>query len=144
MGFPRLDDTALAATLKGDVAATVARDPGVTIRPTGAAPDSVAAGAVADLAAVPSELAEGALAFQETLGQGGMGVVRLALQRSVGRRVAVKSLRPEHKSSAAVLTLLREAWITGALEHPNVIPVYDVGLGRGEGPLIVLKHVEGV
>jgi serine/threonine-protein kinase len=144
MGFVRLDDTALAATMKGDVAATIARDPGATIRPTGAAPDSVAAGAVADLAAVPSELAEGALAFQETLGQGGMGLVRLALQRSVGRRVAVKSLRPEHKSSAAVLTLLREAWITGALEHPNIIPVYDVGLGRGEGPLIVLKRVEGV
>jgi eukaryotic-like serine/threonine-protein kinase len=143
MGFRRLDDAALAATVK-DVASTVARDPGATLRPSGSAPDSAAAGAVAQLAAVPSELAEGALDYEVTLGQGGMGLVRLAVQRSVGRRVAVKSLRPEHKSSTATLTLLREAWITGTLEHPNIIPIYDVGLARGEGPLIVLKHVEGV
>ena len=62
------------------------------------------------------------------LGEGGMGIVRSATQRSLGRDVAVKTLRPGFTSETAVGKLLREAWITGSLEHPNIVPVYDLGL----------------
>ncbi|HZO12811.1 MAG TPA: serine/threonine-protein kinase, partial [Polyangiaceae bacterium] len=53
-------------------------------------------------------------------------------------------LKPELQSPAAALKLLREAWVTGSLEHPNVLPVYDVALDDTGSPLIVLKNVEGV
>ena len=78
-----------------------------------------------------------------TIGEGGMGIVRLGTQRALGRKVAVKSIRDDAKSDTATLKLLREAWITGALEHPNVIPVYDIELGKDGDPQIVLKKVEG-
>jgi serine/threonine-protein kinase len=78
-----------------------------------------------------------------TIGEGGMGIVRLGTQRALGRDVAVKSIKPEAKSDTATLKLLREAWITGALEHPNVVPVYDIDLGKDGDPHIVLKKIEG-
>jgi serine/threonine-protein kinase len=84
------------------------------------------------------------LEIEGTLGEGGMGIVQLATQVSMGRKVAVKTLREEHRSEAATLRLLREAWVTGVLEHPNVVPVYDVGLDEHGAPVIVLKRIEGV
>ena len=63
------------------------------------------------------------------LGRGGMGQVLLAFDPEVGREVAIKVLLPE--SSADRWTLERfvvEARITGQLEHPNIVPVYDVGV----------------
>jgi serine/threonine-protein kinase len=84
------------------------------------------------------------LELRGTIGEGGMGIVRLARQRSLGREVAVKTLKPDFKSERAVLKLLREAWVTGGLEHPNVVPVYDVALDADGAPLIVLKKIEGI
>ena len=63
------------------------------------------------------------------LGEGGMAVVRLAEQRSLGRQVAVKTPRGE-SSAAHDEALLREAWVTGAVEHPNVVPVHALGASR--------------
>lgn len=63
------------------------------------------------------------LELRETIGEGGMGIVRLGVQRALGRDVAVKTLKPDHHSDEAALKLLREAWITGMLEHPNIVPV---------------------
>ncbi len=86
----------------------------------------------------PAELAIG-----QTLGQGGMGVVRGATQLSIGRTVAVKAVRPEHTSPAATLELLREAWVTGLLEHPNIVPVYALGRADDGTPMFVMKRIEG-
>lgn len=85
-----------------------------------------------------------ALEFHEVLGEGGMGLVRLATQRSLGRAVAVKSLRPEARTVRATLALLREAWVTGAVEHPNVVPVHDIARDETGAPLVVLKKIEGL
>ncbi len=73
-----------------------------------------------------------------------MGIVRLATQRSLGRKVAVKTLRPAARTEAATRRLLREAWVTGTLEHPNIVPVYDLGRDEDGSPIIVLKRIEGV
>src|SRR5690349_18638915 len=62
----------------------------------------------------------GLLKIGGTLGEGGMGVVRLAVQSAFGREVAVKMLRAGHDSPDARRRLLHEAWVTGGLEHPNV------------------------
>ena len=87
---------------------------------------------------------DGALTFDGVLGEGGMGVVHLATQTALGRKVAVKMLRPERRSPQNAAKLLREATITGALEHPNVTPVYDVRLGEDGMPRVVLKRIEGL
>ena len=73
-----------------------------------------------------------------------MGVVRAAEQVALGRTVAVKTLRPGRADATAVHDLLREAWITGSLEHPNVVPVHYLELDRDGVPLVVLKRIEGV
>ncbi len=78
------------------------------------------------------------------LGQGGMGLVHAAEQLSMGREVAIKTLRPELTSKKKASRLLQEGWVTGALEHPNIIPVYDIGLDEQRRPQIVLKKIVGV
>ncbi len=78
-----------------------------------------------------------------TIGEGGMGIVRVADQVAVGRQVAVKTLRADRNAPEMVLHLLREAWMTGGLEHPNIIPVHNVGVDADGRPMIVMKRVEG-
>jgi serine/threonine-protein kinase len=148
---PRRDESfdetidARAAAL-GSFRDTIEKNPHATIEPSRDARDASAAGALAMLAGLRGDPARGrrSLEIEKTIGEGGMGVVHLASQVSVGRKVAVKTLRPDARSEANTLRLLREAWVTGALEHPNVVPVYDVGLDEHGAPVIVLKRIEGV
>ena len=81
------------------------------------------------------------LVVGEVLGQGSNGVVCLALQRRVGREVAVKLPRYSHVDSLA--SVVQEGWVAGALEHPNIVPVYDIRVVDGR-PAVVMKRVEGV
>ncbi len=83
------------------------------------------------------------LVLGETLGEGGMGLVLSAKQADLGRNVAVKTLRPEMATGQAVVAMLQEAWVTGTLEHPNIVPVYYVDSDEDGRPLIVLKRIEG-
>ncbi len=84
------------------------------------------------------------LAIIGRLGQGGMAYVELAKQHSLDREVALK--RPkggpdDHEVTAPAL--VDEARITGALEHPNIVPVHAVGRDAALGPVVVLKRVQG-
>lgn len=83
------------------------------------------------------------LELRGTLGEGGMGVVHLAVQRSLQREVAVKTVRAAVASPVASHRLLQEAWVTGSLEHPNIVPVYDLGHDDEGQPRLVLKRIEG-
>jgi serine/threonine-protein kinase len=78
------------------------------------------------------------------LGEGGRGVVRQARQVALGRNVAIKCLRPEQRSPITTSELLQEAWVTGSLEHPNVVPVHDLVFDDSGSPIIVLKRIDGV
>ncbi|MEO6772555.1 MAG: serine/threonine-protein kinase [Kofleriaceae bacterium] len=78
------------------------------------------------------------------IGEGGMGVIHAAEQLALGRTVAVKTLKPDRIAQTAIRDLLHEAWITGSLEHPNVVPVHHLELDRDGVPLIVMKKIEGV
>jgi hypothetical protein len=149
MGGPRktdeLSETLEAAlTAAGLDARTLEQRPSVTIVPAALRVDTAAERALTVLEELGPSTFERTLELRGTLGEGGMGVVRLARQRSLGRDVAVKSLKPDRRTEEAVLKLLREAWVTGGLEHPNVVPVYDVALDADGSPLIVLKKIEGV
>jgi len=64
-----------------------------------------------------------------THGMGGLGVVYVAEDSALERSVAVKRLRPERMlDPMAIERFVREARITGRLQHPNIVPVYELGL----------------
>ena len=83
------------------------------------------------------------LVVQGVLGEGGMGRVLLARQRSLGRDVAVKVLHAEAPSPAMTAALLTEGLISGSLEHPSVVPVHALGLDDAGRPMLVMKRIEG-
>ncbi len=76
------------------------------------------------------------------LGRGGMGVVHLVTQKSLGRGVAVKSALSAEATVRSAL--VREAKIMGSLEHPNLVPVHALGQREDGTPILVMKHVEGL
>ncbi len=78
------------------------------------------------------------------LGEGGMGEVHLSHDRQIGRQVALKTLRASHAGRmTAQQRFLREARVQGQLEHPSVVPVYDLGVD-GDGELFfTMKRVRG-
>ncbi len=86
----------------------------------------------------------GDLQLQDPLGAGGMGVVYLAHQHSMGREVAVKLLRDDKKTPEHSQKLLEEARITARLAHPNIIPIHSLGVNADGDPLYVMKRVEGM
>jgi hypothetical protein len=87
---------------------------------------------------------EGAdLELVSRLGEGGMGVVWLARQRTLAREVAVKRLKHAGDTVAATSALLAEARATGAIEHPSVVPVHALGADESGAPLLVMKRIEG-
>jgi len=125
----------------GDLATTLASSPRKTIEPHRHA-SSGGKAALEALRKIGASL-HGKIELHATLGEGGMGVVHLATQATMGRHVAVKTLRAGAGDVDATLRILREAWITGALEHPNVVPVYDVGVDAAGSPVIVMKRIAG-
>ncbi len=72
-----------------------------------------------------------------------MGCIEAAFDPVLGRRVAIKTLREEYRADdLAVQKFVEEARVTGQLEHPNVVPIYDLGESR-EDPFIVMRLVQG-
>ncbi len=61
--------------------------------------------------------------------RGGLGEVWLERDELVGRDVAIKTPRKERSADAARRALEREAWILGRLQHPNIVPLYDLVRG---------------
>jgi eukaryotic-like serine/threonine-protein kinase len=78
------------------------------------------------------------------LGRGGMGVVYLARQRSLGREVALKVLRGNGGPSRQSTTLrfLAEAEAVAAISHPHVVRVFEFGEATGQ-PFMTLEYCAG-
>jgi len=74
------------------------------------------------------------------LGAGGMGEVRLCDDRRTGREVAMKVAHVE----ALHERFFHEARIQAQLEHPSIVPVYDIGLDASGAPYFTMKRVRGV
>lgn len=100
---------------------------------------------------VPSEgtAAEGvagrdSFTFKGMLGKGGMGEVLRARQGSLDREVAIKILRQDQSATdERMAAFLREALTTGALSHPNIVPVHLFGVDELGRLFIAMKQVEG-
>lgn len=83
------------------------------------------------------------------LGKGAMGVVLQAKQIAIGRDVALKMIQPSSDGSRSVAStrdmhkkFLYEAQITGKLDHPNIVPVYELGMSN-EVLFYAMKKIVG-
>jgi len=82
-------------------------------------------------------------AIEGTLGKGGMGEVLLATDNRLKRKVAIKRVLGDMaKSQTAVRRFMTEAQSIAALNHPNIVQVYDYGRDK-TGPFLILEYVDG-
>lgn len=90
----------------------------------------------------PKPSGEG-LKLHEVIATGGMGEILAARQTRLQRTVAVKRARRDVRGAQEALH--REALLTAALEHPNIVPVHTLEDGEDDedGPLMVMQHIEG-
>ena len=78
------------------------------------------------------------------LGKGGMGEVSLVRDNDIGRVVALKRLyRPPTADQSSLLRFISEVRTVGQLEHPNIVPIHDVGLDENGNYYFVMKYVDG-
>jgi eukaryotic-like serine/threonine-protein kinase len=80
----------------------------------------------------------------QMLGEGGMGEVRTFRDARVGREVAMKVLRDRKiVGKVAAARFVREARVQGQLEHPAIVPVYDIGHTPDGAAYFTMKRVRG-
>ena len=90
----------------------------------------------------PSKIAR--YSILRPLGRGGFGQVYLAYDEDLDRRVAIKVPRPERVSQPEdIEAYLTEARILGGLDHPHIVPVFDVGRTDDGLCFVVSKLIEG-
>ena len=80
----------------------------------------------------------------DVLGEGGVGRVISALDKNVGRQVAIKFIKADRVSPIALRYFLKEAKITGQLQHPHIVPLYELGMTEENEIYYVMKLVEGL
>src|ERR1051325_9552546 len=79
----------------------------------------------------------------DVIGHGGMGEVVVAKDQRIGREVAVKRIRARTPSPDAVSRYLREARIQARLDHPAIVPVYELGTDADGRPFFTMKRLTG-
>lgn len=92
--------------------------------------------------AMPGRFEGARYANLEALGRGGMGKVTASLDREIGRIVALKTLARPDADRSHMKRFLQEARITAQLEHPNVVPVYDIGVLPDGQPFYTMRVVK--
>jgi serine/threonine-protein kinase len=116
--------------LSGSVSRVLLRDgdagPAPLVKPGGERPDSGRYEIVGEIA------------------RGGVGVVLKGRDPDLGREVALKVLRRGHAKNPELLQrFVEEAQIGGQLQHPGIVPVYELGLNADEEPFFTMKLVKG-
>ncbi len=78
------------------------------------------------------------------IARGGVGVVLLAHDGDLGREIAVKVLHARHATDLTMLQrFVEEAQIGGQLQHPGIVPVYELGIDLRDQPYFTMKLVQG-
>src|SRR5262245_6665699 len=88
--------------------------------------------------------ADARYAFSSLHAKGGIGRVWLVRDRHLDREVAVKELLPDMAGDAKIAArFIREARLTGQLEHPGIVPVYELVVGDRKQPFYTMRFVRG-
>lgn len=83
--------------------------------------------------------------IEEQIGEGGMGAVYLASQRSVDRKVAIKTLRPELCNSREFVDrFFREARVASTIAHPHCVTILDFGQTDDGILYLAMEYLEGM
>jgi serine/threonine-protein kinase len=78
------------------------------------------------------------------IARGGVGVVYKGRDSDLGRDVAMKLLRDDHLDKPELIQrFVEEAQIGGQLQHPGIVPVYELGMKEGRRPYFAMKLVKG-
>ncbi|HEU4944083.1 MAG TPA: serine/threonine-protein kinase [Solirubrobacterales bacterium] len=81
--------------------------------------------------------------IERRLGRGGMGILYLAVEPGLERRVALKLIAPEAAADEVFARrFAEESKIAASIEHPNVVPIYAAGKEAGV-PFIAMRYVAG-
>jgi serine/threonine-protein kinase len=128
------DPTRMGSAAQLDVLTSTQPGRRVTVLPRITAKDS-------SLALLPSDQERYQLV--RPLGSGAMGEVSLETDNDIGRTVAVKRLTGDPQNTDGLLRFIAEVRTIGQLEHPNIIPIHDVGLDEHGRYYFVMKYVDG-
>ncbi len=79
----------------------------------------------------------------DAIAVGGMGAILLARDDNAGRKVAMKMMLRADTETPAAKRFVREARIVASLEHPNIVPVHDIGDSPLGDPYFTMKWVQG-
>ena len=86
----------------------------------------------------------GSYTIERELGRGGMGAVYLAVHAMLGRKAAVKLLRPElSRDPSTVQRFFTEARAASAIKHPSIVEIYDFGVAPDGAAYIVMELLDG-
>lgn len=92
----------------------------------------------------PSTARGGRYEIGEEFARGGVGAIHRGRDNDVGREVALKVLHGKHVGSPEfVQRFVEEAQIGGQLQHPGIVPVYELGLLEDNRPFFAMKLVKG-
>ncbi len=91
----------------------------------------------------PGDLVAGKYRVERVLGMGGMGVVVAARHAELGRKVALKFMRPDALDKGGVERFVREARVAASIESDHVAQVIDVGRTERGDPYLVMELLEG-
>jgi hypothetical protein len=133
VSLPKPDLVSSNRVARSESAAVALREP------LDAPPDALSA-------ALPADATHDRERYRErsVLGEGGMGRIHLCQDTRVGRDVAMKVLRQRYaKHPDTVARFIREARIQGQLEHPSIVPVYDLSRTPDGRICFTMKRVHG-
>ncbi|HLD35769.1 MAG TPA: serine/threonine-protein kinase, partial [Planctomycetota bacterium] len=82
--------------------------------------------------------------IEKKIAEGGMGVILSALDKNIQRRVAMKIISADQSDNQDHISrFIEEVQITGQLEHPNIVPTYELGTGPDGNVYYTMKLVKG-
>jgi eukaryotic-like serine/threonine-protein kinase len=80
---------------------------------------------------------------QGVLGEGGVGEVLRTMDNDIERMVAIKRLKTDMRGASHLVRFVDEIRTIGSMEHPNIVPIHDVGVDDEGQYFFVMKYVQG-